>query len=86
MASLYCSDHGEIVHQNARKERGKYDNEYTKVVIGLLSSPGYVCDTCNRPLAKSEKAYYVAHLSKRYSDTRGEAELFDMATVEVKRL
>lgn len=82
MASLYCDSDGEDKVQEAIKEKGTYDGEYTKIVIGQLVTSGYRCDKCNRPLEKDDIAYYVAHLTKSNRDSKGEADYFNLKTVK----
>jgi len=82
MASLFCDSDGEEKVKEAIRDKGKFEGEYTKIVIGSLVSGGSRCDKCNRPLETGDIGYYVANLTDNYRDSKGETNFFDMNKIK----
>jgi len=79
VASLYCNQDGERITANMAPHEG----ELTVVTQGPLRRDDCLCDSCNRPLAKAERACLV-----EFSDRSGlhsqAAEFFDAGKAQVR--
>ena len=82
MSYLFCETDGKDAVQKAIQTKGKYEGEFTKIIIGPLTQGGSRCDHCNKPLEVGDTGYYVAHLSESIRDPKGEKQFFDMKNVK----
>jgi hypothetical protein len=85
MASLFCDSDGEEKVEEAIRDKGKFEGEYTKIVIGSIVMGGSRCEKCNRPLDKGDIGYYVANLSETIFDPRGESQFFDLEKAKITK-
>jgi len=84
MSYLYCESDGKNAREEAIRDKGKYEGEFTKIVSGLLLNNGYRCDKCNCHLDKNDTAFYVANLSNSIRDLKGESDYFNMKSANVE--